>query len=68
MLVLMFKLKTEIDNLIANAKLSNDNTKIEIDDIDNDLPTLILNTYNRNETVTFSQIIITWNILIPNLI
>ena len=46
-------INTEIDTLFPNIGLSNYYTKTEICDLDNGLPTLILNTYNNSETYTF---------------
>ena len=46
-------IRTEIDNSIANTTLSGYDNKTETDDIDNELPTLILNTYNKNDIDTF---------------
>ena len=45
-------IKTEIGTLFSNIDLNNYYTKTEIDDLDNDLSTLILNTYNNSETDT----------------
>ena len=59
-------IKTEIDTLFSNSDLSHDYTKAETDDLDNELSTLILNTYNKSEIGTFSQVTITLNILIRN--
>ena len=39
--------KSSIDTLFSNIDLSNYYTKAEIDDIDNELSTLILNTYTK---------------------
>ena len=44
-------IKTEIDSLFSNIDLSNYYTKA-VDDIDNDLSTLILNTYTNTEIDT----------------
>ena len=46
-------IKPEIDTLFSNVDLSNHYTKTEIDDLDNELLTLVLNTYNKSETDTF---------------
>ena len=46
-------LKPEIDTLFSNIDLSNYYNKIEIDDLDNELSTLILNTYDKSEIDTF---------------
>ena len=46
-------IKTEIDTLCSNLDLNNQYTKTEIDDLDNELPTLMLNTYNKSEIGTF---------------
>ena len=43
---------TEMDFIGSNIDLSNYYTKSEIDDIDNGLPTLILNTYTKTEVDT----------------
>ena len=45
-------IKTEIDSLIPNINLSNYYTKSEVDDIDNELSTLILDTYTKTEIDT----------------
>ena len=45
-------IKTEIDSLFSNLDLSNYYTKSEVDDIDNELFTLILNTYTKTEIDT----------------
>ena len=45
-------IKTEIDTLFPNIDLSNYYTKSERGDIDNELPTLILNTYTKTEVDT----------------
>ena len=42
--------KVATGSLFSNIDLSNYYTKIEIDDIDNELSTLILNTYTKTET------------------
>ena len=42
-------IKTEIDTLSSNIDLRNYYTKTETDDLDNELPTLALNTYNKSE-------------------
>ena len=39
--------RTEMDLIVSNIDLSNYYTKTEIDDIDNELSTLILNTYTK---------------------
>ena len=44
--------KAEMDLILSNIDLSNYYTKTEIDDIDNELPTLILNTYTKTEVDT----------------
>ena len=42
--------KTEIDAIVSNINFSNDRyTKAETDDIDNELSTLMLNTYTKTE-------------------
>ena len=42
--------KTEIDAIVPNIKFSNNHyTKAEIEDIDNELPTSILNTHTKTE-------------------
>ena len=46
-------IRTEIDNSIANTTLSGSDNQTETDDIDNELPTLILNTYNKSDIDTF---------------
>ena len=45
-------IKTEIYTLFSNLDLSNYYTKTEIDDSDNELSTLTLNTYNKSEIDT----------------
>ena len=45
-------IKTEIDYLFSNIDLSNYYIKSEVDDIDNELSTLILNTYTKTEIDT----------------
>ena len=47
-------IKTQIDTLFSNIALINYHTKTEIDDLDNGLPTLVLNTYNKSDIDTFS--------------
>ena len=47
-------IKTEIGTLFPNIDLSSYYTKIEIDDIGNELLALTSNTYNKSETDTFS--------------
>ena len=47
-----YYIKTEIDTLFPNTDLSNYYTKSEADGIDNELPTLILNTYTKTEADT----------------
>ena len=47
-----YYIKTEIDSLFSNLDLSNYYTKSEVDDIDNELFTLILNTYTKTEIDT----------------
>ena len=49
----LFKQHTEIDNLIAAVNVSNYYTKAEVDDMDNELSTLILNMFNKIEVDTF---------------
>ena len=44
---------TEIDILCSNIELSNYYTKSDVDDIDNDLSTLLLNSYTKTEIDTF---------------
>uniref|UniRef100_UPI00404B2DF6 hypothetical protein n=1 Tax=Flavobacterium sp. TaxID=239 RepID=UPI00404B2DF6 len=44
--------KSSIDTLFSNIDLSSYYTKLEIDDIDNELSTLILNTYTKTEVDT----------------
>ena len=44
--------KTEMDVIVSNIDLSNYYTKTEIDDIDNELPTLILNTCTKTQADT----------------
>ena len=61
-------IKTEIDTMFSYIDVSKYYTKTETGDLDNELPTLILNTYNKSEIGTCSQIVITLNILIPKLI
>ena len=46
-------IKTKINNLIADINLSDYYNKTEIYDTDNELPTLILNTYSKHEIDTF---------------
>ena len=46
-------INTEIDSVIANINISDYYNKAEIYDTDNELSTLILNTYNNNELYTF---------------
>ena len=46
-------IKTGIDTLFPNMFLSNYCTKTETGDSDNELPTLIPNTYNTSETDSF---------------
>ena len=46
-------IKTEIDCLIANTNQSDYYNETEIDDIDNELSPLFLNTYNNNEIYIF---------------
>ena len=42
--------KTQIDAIVSNINFSNGHyTKAEIDDIDNELPALIVNTYTKTE-------------------
>ena len=41
-------IKTEFDTLFPNIDLSNYYTKTEIDDLDNELSSLVLNTYNKS--------------------
>ena len=48
---MIFILK-QIGALFPNTDLSNYYTKTEIGDVDNELPTLILNTYNKSEIDT----------------
>ena len=59
----------QIDSLIADVSVSNFYNKVEIDDIDNGLPTFILNTCSKHGIDTFPQvsITITLDILMPNL-
>ena len=45
-------IKTEIDTSFSNIDLSNYCINTEIDDSDEELPTLILNTYNNSEIGT----------------
>ena len=47
-----YSIRTEIYTLFSNIVLSNYCTKSEVDDIDNELPTLIWNTYTKTEVVT----------------
>ena len=47
-----YYIKTEIDTLFSNIYLSNHYTKSEIDNIDNELSTLVLNTYTKTEVYT----------------
>ena len=61
-------IETGIDTLCSNIDLSNYYTKAEIDDLDNELSTLLLNTCNKSEIGTFSQITVTLNTLILNLV
>ena len=44
--------KVATDSLFPNIDLNNYYTKIEVDDIDNELPTLIFNTYTQTEIGT----------------
>ena len=45
--------ETEVDAVVANIHFSNNHcTKSEVDDIDNELSALILNTYTKTETDT----------------
>ena len=46
-------MKTDIGSLIATISLSDYYNKAEIDDIDNELSALVLNTYNKSGTYTF---------------
>ena len=46
-------IKTEIDTWLPNIDLSNYHTKTETDDLDNELPTSILDTYSKSEIDTF---------------
>ena len=41
--------KTEVDALFGNIDFSNYYTKTEVDDIDNELSTLVLNIYTKPE-------------------
>ena len=52
--MMIFVLKQKIDKLISNIDLSSYYTKAETDDLDNELPTINLNTYNKREIDTFS--------------
>ena len=52
MFLLMFVLKAEIDTLLENINLGKYYTRTEIYDIDNELSTLILNTYTNTGTET----------------
>ena len=45
--------KTEIDSLIANINISNYYNETEIDDIDHELSTFLLDTYTKSEVDTF---------------
>ena len=45
-------MKTEIGSLFSNVDLCSYYTKSEVDDIDNELFTLILNTYTKTENDT----------------
>ena len=45
--------KTEIYTLFSNIDLSSYYIKNEVDDIDNGLSALVLNTYNKSEIYTF---------------
>ena len=45
-------MKTEIDTLFSNIDLINYYIRNEVDDIDNELSTLILNTYTKTEIET----------------
>ena len=47
-----YYVKAEIDTLFPNIDLSSYYTKSEVDDIDNELSTLILNTYTKTEVDT----------------
>ena len=47
-----YYIKAEIYTLFSNIDLSNYYTKSEVDDIDNELSTLILNTCNKTEVGT----------------
>ena len=47
-----YYIKAEIGTLFSNIGLSNYYTKSEIDDIDNELSTLVLNTYTETEVDT----------------
>ena len=47
-----YYIKTKIGTLVANIYLSNYYTKPEVDHIDNELSTLILNTYTKTEVDT----------------
>ena len=47
-------IKTKIDTLFSNIDLSNYYTKTEIDDLDDELSTLTLNTQNKSEIDTCS--------------
>ena len=44
--------KVATDSLFSNIDLSNYYSKIEVDDIDNELSTLIFNTYTKTEVDT----------------
>ena len=45
--------KTEVDAIVANINFSNNHyTKTEVDDIDNELSALTLNTYTKTEIDT----------------
>ena len=44
--------KAEMDLIVSNIDLSNYYTKTELDDLDNELSTLILNTYTKTEVDT----------------
>ena len=60
-------IETEIGTLFSNIDLSSYCTKAETDDLDNELPTLTFNTYNKTKTTgNCSQVTVTLNTLIIN--
>ena len=56
--MMMFRLTQKLTHFFPNIDLINYYTKTEIDDLGNELPTLVLNTYNKTEIYTFFNILL----------